>query len=268
MRNPQKEWLMLENSLEEILPLDASVLEQCRSLTHWHVTFAKKYKSSFTVLLSFIESTDFVSSGIRLSLRDLNFFLEELSSLDARIFLDQLNTLAHWPVFGSIGKRQESVISLSIEQQRLLFLENEKSSIEQASKLVGLVTQSIDKLSSQNQRAVVINRLGMSDGRSRTLEEIGVTIGVTRERVRQIESKILSKFEKYTLWDDIYRDKIIKIFEDYGRVILVKDLAVFDDWFDGFDLDLGGWRTFIKFFAGDQHEVAQYNNILFLTPIE
>ena len=266
MRNSQKEWLILENSLEEILPLDASVLEQCRSLTHWHVAFAKKHKSSFTVLLSFIESTDFVSSDIRLSLRDLNFFLEELSTLDARIFLDQLNTLAYWPIFGSIGKRQERVMSLSIEQQQLLILENEKASIEHGSKLVGLVKQSIDRLSSHNQRTAVINRLGLSDGQSRTLEEIGFTLGVTRERVRQIESKILSKFEKHTLWDDIYRDKIIQIFEDCGRVLLVKDLAIFDDWFDGFELDLGGWRTFIKFFSDGQHEVGQYNNVLFLMP--
>jgi RNA polymerase primary sigma factor len=36
-------------------------------------------------------------------------------------------------------------------------------------------------------------RFGLSDGRPRTLDEIGQVYGVTRERIRQIESKTLSK---------------------------------------------------------------------------
>ncbi len=36
-------------------------------------------------------------------------------------------------------------------------------------------------------------RFGLEDGRSRTLEEVGQSFGVTRERIRQIESKTMSK---------------------------------------------------------------------------
>ena len=36
-------------------------------------------------------------------------------------------------------------------------------------------------------------RFGLSDGYSRTLEEVGRLFNVTRERVRQIESKALRK---------------------------------------------------------------------------
>lgn len=43
------------------------------------------------------------------------------------------------------------------------------------------------------EREVVRMRYGFDDGRSKTLEEIGTTFAVTRERIRQIESKALRK---------------------------------------------------------------------------
>ena len=36
-------------------------------------------------------------------------------------------------------------------------------------------------------------RFGLDDGQPRTLEEVGKEFGVTRERIRQIESKTLAK---------------------------------------------------------------------------
>jgi RNA polymerase primary sigma factor len=46
---------------------------------------------------------------------------------------------------------------------------------------------------SEREADVVSLRFGLSDGRPRTLDEIGQVYGVTRERIRQIESKTLSK---------------------------------------------------------------------------
>jgi len=43
------------------------------------------------------------------------------------------------------------------------------------------------------ERTIVEMRFGMADGQPRTLEEVGEAFGVTRERIRQIESKTLSK---------------------------------------------------------------------------
>jgi RNA polymerase primary sigma factor len=36
-------------------------------------------------------------------------------------------------------------------------------------------------------------RFGLTDGQPRTLDEIGQVYGVTRERIRQIESKTMAK---------------------------------------------------------------------------
>jgi RNA polymerase primary sigma factor len=46
---------------------------------------------------------------------------------------------------------------------------------------------------SERETRVIQMRYGLLDGRSRTLEEVGQEFGVTRERIRQIESKTLSK---------------------------------------------------------------------------
>lgn len=46
---------------------------------------------------------------------------------------------------------------------------------------------------SDREKKVLELRFGLIDGRSRTLEEAGIELGVTRERIRQIETKALSK---------------------------------------------------------------------------
>lgn len=46
---------------------------------------------------------------------------------------------------------------------------------------------------SEREQEVVRLRFGLEDGRPRTLEEVGRTFGVTRERIRQIEAKTLAK---------------------------------------------------------------------------
>jgi RNA polymerase primary sigma factor len=54
------------------------------------------------------------------------------------------------------------------------------------------VSQALSELS-ERERKVVRLRFGLDDGQMRTLEEVGKEFGVTRERIRQIESKTLAK---------------------------------------------------------------------------
>ncbi|RXS64950.1 sigma-70 family RNA polymerase sigma factor [Streptomyces sioyaensis] len=55
----------------------------------------------------------------------------------------------------------------------------------------------------ERERKVVQLRYGLVDGRPRTLEEIGRIFGVTRERIRQIESKTLGKLRDHAFADQL-----------------------------------------------------------------
>lgn len=49
---------------------------------------------------------------------------------------------------------------------------------------------------SEREREVIRLRYGLEDGKAQTLEEIGGQLGVTRERVRQIEARAMEKLRK------------------------------------------------------------------------
>ncbi|WP_226962669.1 MULTISPECIES: RNA polymerase sigma factor [unclassified Streptomyces] len=55
----------------------------------------------------------------------------------------------------------------------------------------------------ERERKVVQLRYGLADGRPRTLEEIGGLFGVTRERIRQIESKTLGKLRDHAFAEQL-----------------------------------------------------------------
>ena len=65
---------------------------------------------------------------------------------------------------------------------------------EQASKIrEAFVTPRTYDVLTEREKRVLTLRFGLEDGRSRTLEEVGTELEITRERVRQIEAKGLRK---------------------------------------------------------------------------
>jgi RNA polymerase primary sigma factor len=58
---------------------------------------------------------------------------------------------------------------------------------------------------SEREAGVVSMRFGLTDGQPKTLDEIGKVYGVTRERIRQIESKTMSKL-RHSSRSDVLRD--------------------------------------------------------------
>ena len=66
-----------------------------------------------------------------------------------------------------------------------------------------IVLDEIDMLP-YREREVIKLRFGMKDGKTKTLEEIGHIFGVTRERIRQIESKTLKKLKNNKALNTLY----------------------------------------------------------------
>lgn len=75
------------------------------------------------------------------------------------------------------------------------FIPDESSTLEEEVSLILLREQIDSALSTLTEREqeVLTLRFGLDDGKERTLEEVGKIFNVTRERIRQIESKALLK---------------------------------------------------------------------------
>jgi len=87
-----------------------------------------------------------------------------------------------------IGEEDDSHLGDFIEDSEAIVPLDAASFILLQEQLDGVMESLTDR-----ERKVIELRFGIADGHLRTLEEVGKEFGVTRERIRQIESKTLSK---------------------------------------------------------------------------
>ena len=92
-----------------------------------------------------------------------------------------------------VGEEDDSSLSDFIEDQEAVA----PADAAARALLNEAVTEALDELTDREQKVVRL-RFGLEDGQARTLEEVGKEFGVTRERIRQIESKTLAKLRHPT----------------------------------------------------------------------
>lgn len=103
---------------------------------------------------------------------------QDISSLDAGV--------------GRDGDDEDSVLGDFIEDEDSVTPEESA-----ASQLLKEQVQSVLSTLSDREQKIVRMRFGLDGGKSHTLEEVGQEFAVTRERIRQIEAKALTKLRKH-----------------------------------------------------------------------
>ena len=105
-----------------------------------------------------------------------------------------------------ILKIKEDTVSIEApvgeeEDSRLAdFIEDRDSTTPEEAATYQLLKENISnvlQLLTPREQKILRMRFGLDDGRAHTLEETGQEFGVTRERIRQIESKALQKLKKH-----------------------------------------------------------------------
>jgi len=90
-----------------------------------------------------------------------------------------------------VGEEEDSKLGDFIEDTK--HISPEESTAQQL--LRDKIKEFLGELAPREQKILKM-RFGLEDGRTHTLEEVGQEFGVTRERIRQIEAKALSKLKK------------------------------------------------------------------------
>ena len=103
---------------------------------------------------------------------------QDIASLDAAV--------------GPDGDDQDSVLGDFIEDEGRVSPEDAAA----AQMLKEQIAEILGSLSEREQKVIKL-RFGIGGGRPHTLEEVGAEFAVTRERIRQIEAKALSKLRKH-----------------------------------------------------------------------
>jgi RNA polymerase primary sigma factor len=102
----------------------------------------------------------------------------------------EIQKISQEPVslYTPVGEEEDSHLGDFIEDSEAVV------PLERASfRLLQEQLESVLHTLSEREKEVIRLRFGLVDGQPRTLEEVGKKFGVTRERIRQIESKTLSK---------------------------------------------------------------------------
>jgi hypothetical protein len=104
---------------------------------------------------------------------------------------------------------------------------------------------------SERERDILARRMGL--GRpTETLHEIGDTYGITRERIRQIESKVIDRLIRLETWDDLLASKLHVLLADREFPLPLIGAEAIDPWFTG----VAAHRNAIRYLITNMCETA------------
>lgn len=116
------------------------------------------------------------------------------------------------------------------------------------SSLLEEIRSALDEFEPRN-RAIISRRIGL-EGTPETLERIGVDLGITRERVRQIEAKLLPVFFKRNGWHKKLIMKLRLFLQEREFPLPVSGIEAVDNWFS----HIGGRSELLSYILRNSEE--------------
>jgi RNA polymerase alpha subunit/sigma-70-like protein len=105
-------------------------------------------------------------------------------------------------------------------------------------------------VANEKHRYIIDARFGISQ-KPKTLEAIAVELGLTRERVRQIQKKVSFQILQCEFWDDILRVRLNKLRENRTVPLYLDHIGVEDNWFSGFEENQDLLKNILVTFSED-----------------
>jgi len=145
----------------------------------------KKTKESISQKHKAVPNDEQIAKKLKLSkekVEQINYWLStSTSSLDA-----------------PIGDEEESQVMDLLVNENSVSPDHEMTQIMERERVNGLL-----ELMSDREREVLDLRFGLASGKPQTLAEVAKKLGVSRERIRQIEEDALNKLKKYVAGQEV-----------------------------------------------------------------
>lgn len=211
-----------QNTISEVTELTKYIMSICfpeNKLTHYEYLFQDNIKEEHMELFSRTIKLDNYENPILNSELCL-FDLQSIYLNNDLSYLDKANLdFMFYCIKENIKKNIEEVIQI---------ISPHNAKFNSIYELNNFMIHFIDNLK-ETHRDVIKYRMGLINGQKLTLEETGSIYNITRERVRQIEAKVLKKIEKEI---EKYQDKIVNTLDH--KIYMKGDLGVLEIVLDYF----------------------------------
>lgn len=113
------------------------------------------------------------------------------------------------------------------------------------------------------ERDILSRRMGL-DGPVETLEEIGESYAITRERIRQIEANTLERLVNQEVWDDLLAEKLSTLLRSREFPLPVLGVEAVDPWFSGIATATSAFRYILTNMCANSIDLVEVDGVAYL----